>query len=83
MEKYPEESDEKIGRRCQQEIRNDPALQRAIYEDIYRDLFQELREPTFGSANARHERFSTRRPRIHSTAAEKKSLAVLGCVYRG
>lgn len=42
MEKYPEESDEKIGRRCQQEIRNDPALQRAIYEDIYRDLFQEL-----------------------------------------
>jgi hypothetical protein len=40
MEKYPEESDEKIGRRCQQEIRNDPALQRAIYEDIYRDLFQ-------------------------------------------
>jgi hypothetical protein len=42
MEKYPEESDEQIGRRFQQEIKNDPALQRAIYEDVYRDLFQEL-----------------------------------------
>ncbi|MGA7372398.1 MAG: hypothetical protein WBW37_07245 [Methyloceanibacter sp.] len=41
MEKYPEESDEQIGRRFQQEI-NDPALQCAIYEDVYRDLFQEL-----------------------------------------
>jgi hypothetical protein len=42
MEKYPEESDEQIGRRFQQEIKNDPALQRAIYEDVYRDLFQKL-----------------------------------------
>ena len=42
IEKYPEESDEQIGRRFQQEIKNDPALQRAIYEDVYRDLFQEL-----------------------------------------
>jgi hypothetical protein len=23
-------------------VMNDPALQRAIYEDVYRDLFQEL-----------------------------------------
>jgi hypothetical protein len=42
MEKYPEESDEQIGRRFRQEIKNDPALQRAIYEDVSRDLFQEL-----------------------------------------
>ena len=42
IEKYPEESDEQIGRIFQQEIKNDPALQRAIYEDVYRDLFQEL-----------------------------------------
>jgi hypothetical protein len=42
MEKYPEESDEQIGRRFQQEIKNDSALQRAIYEDVYRNLVQEL-----------------------------------------
>ena len=42
MEKYPQESDEQIGRRFHQEIRNDPALQRAIHEDVYRNLFQEL-----------------------------------------
>jgi hypothetical protein len=42
MEKYPEESDEQIGRRFQQEIKNDLALQCSICEDVYRDLFQEL-----------------------------------------
>ena len=42
MEKYPEESDEQIGPRFQDEIKNDPALQRAIYDEVYRDLFQEL-----------------------------------------
>ena len=42
MEKYPEESDEQIGRQFQQEINNDPALQCSIYKDIYRDLFQKL-----------------------------------------
>ena len=42
MEKYPEESDEQIGRRFQQEIKNDLALPCSIYEDVYRDLFQEL-----------------------------------------
>jgi hypothetical protein len=42
MEKYPEESEEQLGQRFQLEIKNDPALQRAIYEDVYRNLFQEL-----------------------------------------
>jgi hypothetical protein len=46
LEKHPEESDEQIGRRFQQEIKNDPALQHAIYEDVYRDLlFRQLGLP--------------------------------------
>ena len=43
MEKYPEESDEQIGRQFQQDIKNDPVFQYSIYEDVYRDLFLELR----------------------------------------
>jgi hypothetical protein len=43
MEKYPEESDEQIGRRFQQDIKNDPVFQYSIYKDVYRDLFLELR----------------------------------------
>jgi hypothetical protein len=42
MEKYPEESDEQIGRRFQQQIKHDPAFQYSIYKDVYRGLFQEL-----------------------------------------
>ena len=42
MEKYPEESDEQIGRRFQQEIKHDPTFQCSIYEHVCRDLFQEL-----------------------------------------
>ena len=41
-EKYPEESEEQIGRGFQLELKNDPSLQRTIYEDVYRNVFQEL-----------------------------------------
>ena len=41
-QQYPDDSDELLQQRFRRELESDPARSRAIIEDIYRELLQEL-----------------------------------------
>lgn len=41
-QKYPEDSDELLQQRFRKELESDPAIRRAIIEDIYREWLREL-----------------------------------------
>jgi hypothetical protein len=41
-QQYPEDSDELLQQRFRKELERDPAMRRAVIEDIYREWLQEL-----------------------------------------
>jgi ADP-heptose:LPS heptosyltransferase len=43
-QQYPDDSDEVLQQRFRKELESDPAIRRAIIEDIYRKWLQELTE---------------------------------------